>query len=179
MQRTTISLPEALARRLRILAAERRTSMAQLLREAAEQFVTGRPGTGAVEVRPAGSAPAVTPAEPEWHTGLMEGRSTGEVRVADGAAGAVALSRYAVAPPHPAERETFVPVPDHLLRWARTLAGNNGMSVEQFVRDAVEEKGVRMRPKPRSMGAFSSGYTDTSELSTEGTFEPPSPWRSS
>jgi hypothetical protein len=150
--------------------------MAQLLREAAEQSVTGR--SGAPEARSAGSGPGAPLAEPEWHTGGLESPITAEMRVAD-AAGTAALSRYAVAPAYRTERETFVPVPDHLMRWARTLAANNGISVEQFVRDAVEEKGVRMRPKPRSMGAYSSGYTDTSELSTEGTFEPPSPWRSS
>ncbi|HWO94035.1 MAG TPA: ribbon-helix-helix protein, CopG family, partial [Dehalococcoidia bacterium] len=36
MERTTISLPEDLLRRLRLLAAERRTSMATLIREALE-----------------------------------------------------------------------------------------------------------------------------------------------
>lgn len=37
MQRTTIMLPEDLAQRLRQIAAERGTSMAALLREAAEE----------------------------------------------------------------------------------------------------------------------------------------------
>jgi predicted transcriptional regulator len=35
--RTTISLPEDLLRRLRLIAAERRTSMAALIREALEE----------------------------------------------------------------------------------------------------------------------------------------------
>jgi hypothetical protein len=37
MERTTISLPEEVLRRLRLLAAERRTSMAALIREAIEE----------------------------------------------------------------------------------------------------------------------------------------------
>jgi hypothetical protein len=37
MQRTTVMLPEELAHRLRQIAAERGTSMAALLREAAEE----------------------------------------------------------------------------------------------------------------------------------------------
>ena len=37
MERTTISLPEDLLKRLRLLAAERRTSMAALIREALEE----------------------------------------------------------------------------------------------------------------------------------------------
>lgn len=37
IMRTTISLPEELLKRLRIMAAERRTSMAALIREALEE----------------------------------------------------------------------------------------------------------------------------------------------
>jgi predicted transcriptional regulator len=37
MERTTISLPEELLQRLRLIAAERRTSMAALIREAVEE----------------------------------------------------------------------------------------------------------------------------------------------
>ncbi len=37
MERTTISLPESLLDRLRVVAAERRTSMANLIREAVEE----------------------------------------------------------------------------------------------------------------------------------------------
>jgi plasmid stability protein len=37
MERTTISLPDDLIRRLRVIAAERGTSMATLVREAVEQ----------------------------------------------------------------------------------------------------------------------------------------------
>lgn len=37
MQRTTISLPERLLERLRLIAAERRTSMAAVVREALEE----------------------------------------------------------------------------------------------------------------------------------------------
>ena len=41
MERTTISLPEELLERLRLIAAERRTSMAALIREAVEEKVRG------------------------------------------------------------------------------------------------------------------------------------------
>lgn len=41
MERTTISLPEGLLKRLRLLAAERRTSMAALIREALEEKSAG------------------------------------------------------------------------------------------------------------------------------------------
>jgi hypothetical protein len=46
MERTTISLPRELIVRLRIMAAERRTSMAALIREAIEEK------TGAPKPRP-------------------------------------------------------------------------------------------------------------------------------
>lgn len=37
MERTTISLPEQLLKRMRLIAAEQRTSMASLIREALEE----------------------------------------------------------------------------------------------------------------------------------------------
>jgi metal-responsive CopG/Arc/MetJ family transcriptional regulator len=43
MERTTISLPEELLQRLRLIAAERRTSMAALIREAVEEKVRNHP----------------------------------------------------------------------------------------------------------------------------------------
>ncbi|MSQ35653.1 MAG: ribbon-helix-helix protein, CopG family [Dehalococcoidia bacterium] len=48
MKRTTISLPEELLRRLRMLAAERGTSMAALIREAVED----KAGPAAAQPRP-------------------------------------------------------------------------------------------------------------------------------
>ena len=53
MKRTTISIPDELLQRLRLMAAERRTSIASLVREALEEKATSyrpRPrslGTGA------------------------------------------------------------------------------------------------------------------------------------
>jgi hypothetical protein len=41
MERTTISIPEHLRRRLRLIAAEKRTSMASIIREALEEKVEG------------------------------------------------------------------------------------------------------------------------------------------
>ena len=44
MERTTISIPEELLKRLRLMAVERRTSMAAVIREALEEKVsTHRP----------------------------------------------------------------------------------------------------------------------------------------
>ena len=40
MERTTLSLPEELLQRLRVIAAERRMSMAAVIREALEEKVT-------------------------------------------------------------------------------------------------------------------------------------------
>lgn len=40
MERTTFSIPEELLERLRVIAAERRTSMAALVREALEEAVS-------------------------------------------------------------------------------------------------------------------------------------------
>jgi predicted transcriptional regulator len=42
MERTTISLPEELAKRLRVVAAEQRRSMAALIREAIEEKVAAQ-----------------------------------------------------------------------------------------------------------------------------------------
>lgn len=42
MERTTISLPEDIIRRLRMLAAERRVSMAALIREAIDEKLQAR-----------------------------------------------------------------------------------------------------------------------------------------
>lgn len=43
MQRTTISLPEDVVVKLKVLAAQRRTSMAALIREAIEEKTQARP----------------------------------------------------------------------------------------------------------------------------------------
>jgi hypothetical protein len=43
MERTTISLPHELIVRLRVMAAERRTSMAEIIREALEEKMRARP----------------------------------------------------------------------------------------------------------------------------------------
>lgn len=42
VKRMTISLPEELIKRLRVMAAQRRTSMASIIREAVEEKVVGK-----------------------------------------------------------------------------------------------------------------------------------------
>jgi len=55
MERTTISLPESLLKRLRILAAERGTSMAEVIREAIEETVgRHRPRPGSLGIGASG-----------------------------------------------------------------------------------------------------------------------------
>lgn len=49
MERTTISLPSDLHRKLRILAAERGVSMAAIIREAVEKEMRKEPATNASE----------------------------------------------------------------------------------------------------------------------------------
>jgi predicted transcriptional regulator len=73
MERTTLSLSEELLQRLRILAAERKTSMASLIREAIEEKVgrnQPRPrslGLGASGHRDTGRAASDERPEPrEW-----------------------------------------------------------------------------------------------------------------
>jgi hypothetical protein len=180
MERTTISLPEDLARALRVLAAERRTSMAQLVREAAQEKVaearrsarshgiaepgvssrpiaeeytriSEKPGIAPEYGRPTGFAEIVGSSRPEWVTSAIASRDE-------------PLSNR-------------VTIPDIILRAANDLAADIGLPLARLVQLAIEEKIVRMRPRPL-IGIYSSGYTDTSERSTEGTFEPP-PWRSS
>ena len=55
MERTTISLPEDLLRRLRIIAAERRVSMASIIREAiAEKADQHRPKPKSIGIADSG-----------------------------------------------------------------------------------------------------------------------------
>ena len=54
----------------------------------------------------------------------------------------------------------------------RTLAAERGVSVSCLVREAIDEKLSKRplpgkRPKPRSLGSFSSGRSDLSELASD------------
>jgi len=75
-------------------------------------------------------------------------------------------------------RRTTIVAPDDLLQRLRALAAERGVSLAAVIREALEEKAARHRPKPRSLGMAASGYTDTARRSGDERPEP-RPWRSS
>ncbi|MBM3925244.1 MAG: ribbon-helix-helix protein, CopG family [SAR202 cluster bacterium] len=52
-------------------------------------------------------------------------------------------------------------LPDDLMQRLRAIAVERNISMAPLVREAIEEKVNRHRPKPRSFGIGASGYTDT------------------
>ncbi|MFN8525582.1 MAG: CopG family transcriptional regulator [Chloroflexota bacterium] len=89
-------------------------------------------------------------------------------------------------------KRTSVSAPEDLLERLRSLATRRGVSLAEVIREAMEAKVVgdgeetskggaqapEARLKPRSIGMFRSGHTDTARLAGEHSIEPP-PWRSS
>lgn len=67
---------------------------------------------------------------------------------------------------------TTVTLDAEKLEALRTLAAERGVSVSCLVREAVDEK-LSKRPlkgrreKPRSLGSFASGHSDTSALASD------------
>ena len=57
----------------------------------------------------------------------------------------------------------------------KKIAAERGISMSELLRQAVDEIEAQNRPKPH-LGIFDSGYTDTSELASNGPF-PPRSWR--
>jgi hypothetical protein len=57
------------------------------------------------------------------------------------------------------------------------MAAERGVSMAFVIREALEEKVAKRRPKPRSIGIAASGYTDTSQRVDELLRVPE--WRSS
>lgn len=55
------------------------------------------------------------------------------------------------------------------------MAAERRTSMASIIREAIEEKTRKTRPKPR-LGLFDSGHTDTSELASRGPV-PPVSWR--
>jgi predicted DNA-binding ribbon-helix-helix protein len=67
MQRTTISLPRNLVKRLKIMAAERGVSMAELIREAAEEKVSeSRPKPKSIGIADSGRTD-ISQLASDWH----------------------------------------------------------------------------------------------------------------
>lgn len=65
-----------------------------------------------------------------------------------------------------------ITLPNATLRHLRARATERNTSVSAVVRDAIEEKLSRQRPKLRSVGLGSSGFSDTARLAGEIPLEP-------
>jgi len=73
-------------------------------------------------------------------------------------------------------RRTTIVAPDDLLDRLRDEAATRGVSLATVIREALEEKARRHRPKPKSLGIGDSGRGDLARRTGE---EPavPEPWR--
>lgn len=69
-------------------------------------------------------------------------------------------------------RRTTIVAPEEVLERLRALAAERGVSLAAVIREALEEKAGRHRPKPRSLGMGASGHTDTAQRSAEEGFVP-------
>ncbi len=58
-------------------------------------------------------------------------------------------------------------LPPDLLKQLRRIAAEREMSVAALVREALEEKVSEHRPRPRSLGIGSSGFSDTARRTVE------------
>jgi predicted DNA-binding protein len=74
-----------------------------------------------------------------------------------------------------AMKRMVISLPEELHERVRILGAANGVSMAALVRDLLDERTRRERPKPR-FGAFTSGYSDTGRLAGEIVYEPRS-WR--
>ncbi len=73
-------------------------------------------------------------------------------------------------------QRTTIVAPEDVLERLRQLAAERGTSMAALIREALEEKAERHRPRPRSLGLGDSGRADISVLTAD---EPavPEPWR--
>jgi len=58
-------------------------------------------------------------------------------------------------------QRTTIVAPEGLLKRLRRMASERGTSMAVLIREALEEKVSRHRPRPRSLGIGSSGRGDT------------------
>ena len=75
-----------------------------------------------------------------------------------------------------AMERTTIMADEEVVERLRALARDRGVSFAEVVREALEVKAAEYRPKPRSMGLFSSGRSDGSSVADEGRI-PPVSWR--
>ena len=71
---------------------------------------------------------------------------------------------------------TIVTLPDDLLRRAKALAAERGISMAELFRETLENGLKGQRPKPKGIGMFESAETDLGRQVGDMKFEPPS-WR--
>lgn len=71
---------------------------------------------------------------------------------------------------------TTLTIPPQLRARLRKLAAERGVSMATIVREAIDEKLVSARPRPRSLGIGASGVADTGRESGDVRPEPRS-WR--
>ena len=71
---------------------------------------------------------------------------------------------------------TTISLPDELLERLRLVAAERHTSMATLVREAIEEKMARYRPRPRSLGVGASGRSDTARRTADERPEP-RPWR--
>lgn len=64
-----------------------------------------------------------------------------------------------------AMKRTTIVAQDALLTRLRRIAAERGTSFGALVREALEEKALPRRPRPRCLGVGASGHTDTAERS--------------
>jgi predicted transcriptional regulator len=71
---------------------------------------------------------------------------------------------------------TTISLPREVIVRLRILAAERRTSMAAIIREALEEKTERQRPRPRSLGMGDSGHTDTARtLASER--QPPRSWR--
>ena len=73
-------------------------------------------------------------------------------------------------------QRTTISLPHELIVRLRIMAAERRTSMASIIREAIEEKTKRQRPKPKSLGMGKSQYTDTAERAGDMRFEPRS-WR--
>jgi metal-responsive CopG/Arc/MetJ family transcriptional regulator len=71
---------------------------------------------------------------------------------------------------------TTISLPRELLQRLRRIAAERRTSMAALIREAVEEKLERHRPRPRSLGSGASGHRDTARRSGDERAEPRA-WR--
>jgi plasmid stability protein len=71
---------------------------------------------------------------------------------------------------------TTLTIPDELRARLRRVAAERGVSMATIVREALDEKLATTRPRPRSIGAGSSGSKDIARRSANERPEPRA-WR--